>query len=312
MTEKRLAKDTMHLRRAKVSELSKINAFIRASKAVWDYSESFLDQFMERWGLQEIYFDKNEVILLEDENSLLGLYAFRVNEESLPELDCFFINSNKIKQGIGKIMWKYAIQYAQNKNWEKFQLIADPHAESFYKHMGAKTIQSFESFPGRFVPIMSVDINFLIIERPATEQDISLLNKLITTSRKHIGYSAENNEFFVKNFGLTEDYLRNHVTWVYEKNAQIIAVWGLSFGDKAHLDYFFITPDMIGQGLGRKMWHRVCGVVDNKNASSFEFISNPYAISFYIHMGAEVIADYGETEQGMRVMRYRFGQDSRR
>ncbi|WP_019217185.1 hypothetical protein [Legionella tunisiensis] len=55
-------------------------------------------------------------------------------------------------------MWQHALQYTIGKGWKHFQLIADPNAEGFYKHMGAKTVQKFESFPGRFVPIMHYDI----------------------------------------------------------------------------------------------------------------------------------------------------------
>ncbi|WED44024.1 GNAT family N-acetyltransferase [Legionella cardiaca] len=294
----------MHQRSATLSELTKLNDFIRTSKGFWGYSESFLDFFMEKYGLKEFYFSKNEIILLEEETELLGLYAFKLNYEGKPELDLFFINADKIRQGIGKTMWQYAIQYASRKGWKEFMLIADPNAENFYKCMGAETVQQFESFPGRFVPIMRVEVNTLITRRPANAPDLDFLNSLITKSRKHIGYSAENNQFFLENFGLTLDYINNHLVLVYEKNAKIIAVLGMSFTKQAELDYFFITPEMIGRGLGRKMWHEVCAISRDKNVTNFEFIANPYAVLFYRHMGAEIIADYGIPAEGMKRMRY--------
>lgn len=52
-------------RSAMVSELTKINALIRASKAYWGYSDAFLDEFMAKWGMKEAYFHINEVVLIE-------------------------------------------------------------------------------------------------------------------------------------------------------------------------------------------------------------------------------------------------------
>ncbi len=141
-------------RHAHSTDLNKINGLIRGSKAHWGYTETFLDQFMEQWGIQEHYLHANTVFLFEKEKELLSLFSFKINEEQFPELDLFFVHRNQIGKGIGKIMWQHVVHYASEQNWTEFKLIADPHAEQFYKHMGAKNIGVFESFPGRFVPVM--------------------------------------------------------------------------------------------------------------------------------------------------------------
>ena len=98
----------MNYRHAKLSEINKLNAFIRSSKGYWSYSDSFLDYFMEKWGLTSSHFQHSEIVLIEENDILYGLFAFKMNAANNPELDLFFINPNFIRQGIGKIMWQTA------------------------------------------------------------------------------------------------------------------------------------------------------------------------------------------------------------
>jgi streptomycin 6-kinase len=71
------------------------------------------------------------------------------------------------------------------------------------------------------------------------------------------------------------------------------------------LDYFFISPDFIGAGLGRKMWSDVCSFIKTKGWRHFEFFSNSFSVAFYRHMGAEIIADYEEAENESKIMQYK-------
>lgn len=145
-------------RRAKASDLAIVNALIRESKGFWGYSELFLDEFMNQWGIKESYIHTNELTLFEKASHLIGLYAFQISNKNIPELDLFFVSKNHIGKGIGKNMWQQAVQYALNQSWNEFQIIADPNAKQFYERMGAKTIGTFESFPGRFVPVMMMEL----------------------------------------------------------------------------------------------------------------------------------------------------------
>lgn len=149
----------MQITVATVEDLPKINQFIRQSKAVWDYCEAFLDAFMEKYSVKSSFLEQEEVILFEQNGQLVGLYAFKINERYAAELDLFFINANHIRQGLGKQIWQHAINYAAARGWHEFELVADPNAEGFYQKMGAKNLRNFESFPGRFVPVLSVSLN---------------------------------------------------------------------------------------------------------------------------------------------------------
>lgn len=144
-----------------------------------------------------------------------------------------------------------------------------------------------------------------MVQRVANTNDLEHLNQLICDSRQYNGYDKKNNAYFIEKFGLTTDYINNQFVFVYEAEDHIIAMFGLSFIDKLKLDYFFISPDFIGTGLGRKIWNDVCNFIKTKNWSQFEFVSNPFAVPFYRHMGAEIIANYEEAENESKIMQYK-------
>ncbi|WP_207385071.1 hypothetical protein, partial [Legionella fairfieldensis] len=58
-------------------------------------------------------------------------------------------------------------------------------------------------------------------------------------------------------------------------------------------------------GFGRKIWNDICNFIKTKKWSQFEFISNPFAVPFYCHMSAEIIANYEEAENESKIMQYK-------
>lgn len=55
------------------------------------------------------------------------------------------------------------------------------------------------------------------------------------------------------------------------------------------LDHFFLHPDYIGKGWGRKLWEACCKTVVELNKSEFILCSDPHAEFFYLKMGCEKI-----------------------
>jgi N-acetylglutamate synthase-like GNAT family acetyltransferase len=148
----------MKLRKASADEVEALNQFIRLSKGVWGYSDDFLDEFIERWGLTKETLEKKSVKILEMDGEIHGVFSFGPNKKKKIELDLFFVNPKFIKTGIGRKMWNFIDEYARANKWKGFELISDPNAEEFFQRMGAKTVSTVESFPGRFVPVMKYEL----------------------------------------------------------------------------------------------------------------------------------------------------------
>ncbi|HEV2613206.1 MAG TPA: GNAT family N-acetyltransferase [Gammaproteobacteria bacterium] len=136
----------MKLRKALPEEADVLNQFIRASKAVWGYSEDFLDEYIKNWGITKESIEKSSIKVLEHDGEIHGVFRLAKNKKKNAELDLFFVNPKFIKTGIGRKMWGIIDESARAKKWKGFELVVDPNAEKFFHRMGAKTVRVAESF----------------------------------------------------------------------------------------------------------------------------------------------------------------------
>lgn len=140
-------------RQPKNNERKVLNDVIRAAKSHWGYSAEFLQEFMDKFGLTPDYMTFEQISVLTKAEEPLGVIGFSHQHEE-PMLDYFFLRPDYIGQGLGRKMWEQVMLMVKNNRWPTFYFYSDPHAEGFYHHMGAKTVGQFQSFPGRFVPIL--------------------------------------------------------------------------------------------------------------------------------------------------------------
>ena len=141
---------------ASVADLQEINELFYKSKAFWGYDENYMNKFMSHFGLTEDYLMTNAVYLNRQDKKLLGFYSFVIDGKEL-KLDCFFINPDYIRQGIGTRLWAHCchtVKETYKRN--RFILFSDPHAEKFYMKMGCKKIGTHESSIGgnKYIPIL--------------------------------------------------------------------------------------------------------------------------------------------------------------
>jgi N-acetylglutamate synthase-like GNAT family acetyltransferase len=148
----------MQLRKATVEEVDALNDFIRASKAVWGYSEEFLDAYMQNWGLTKESLEKKSVKVIEDKGEIHGIFCLGTTKKKKIALHLFFVNPKFIKTGVGRKMWGMIHEYARANKWKGFEIIADPNAEKFFHRMGAITTGTVESLPGMHFPILKYEL----------------------------------------------------------------------------------------------------------------------------------------------------------
>lgn len=149
----------MKLRKALPEEIDSLNQFIRRSKAVWGYSEEFLDEYIRRWGITSESLTKKSIKILEEDNGIMqGIFCLSAGKRKKIALDFFFVNPKYLKTGIGRKMWGLLDEYARAKKWKGFEIISDPNAEKFFQRMGAVTTHTVESLPGVVFPVLKYEL----------------------------------------------------------------------------------------------------------------------------------------------------------
>ncbi|HRD68997.1 MAG TPA: GNAT family N-acetyltransferase [Legionella sp.] len=122
--------------------------------------------------------------------------------------------------------------------------------------------------------------------------DLDEINLLMHRSKAHWGYNEAFMNQFMQLFQIKADYLeKNTVKLLGEfSGTQCNKMIGFySFGLNAEglheLDNFFIDPEYIGKGFGKKMWHRLIEDLQFCDVKKFTLWSDPGAESFYKKMG---------------------------
>ena len=74
-------------------------------------------------------------------------------------LDHFWVHPDWIGHGLGRALFDHACTKAQRLGSRTLRVIADPHAEAFYQHMGLIRIGAVPSLiPGRELPVLELSL----------------------------------------------------------------------------------------------------------------------------------------------------------
>jgi ribosomal protein S18 acetylase RimI-like enzyme len=83
------------------------------------------------------------------------------------------------------------------------------------------------------------------------------------------------------------DYIVNWPVYVIELQGKLRGFYGLrSVEDELFLFDLWVAPEVIGQGLGRRLWRHLVKTARSKGDKYFLIESDPNAESFYLRMGA--------------------------
>lgn len=130
-----------------------------------------------------------------------------------------------------------------------------------------------------------VDNNPLIFRKPRKDEG-PLLTDLALRLMGHWPYSAEYLQKCRPVVTVDEAYFHKEPLWVMEKNRVPVGFYSfLRKDNKAWLEYFWLEPSFIGQGLGRELFRHALGIAKEAELVPFYILSDPFAMKFYLKMG---------------------------
>jgi N-acetylglutamate synthase-like GNAT family acetyltransferase len=96
------------------------------------------------------------VYVLEERQALIGYYELCATSADEVLLHSLFVEPEAIGHGHGKRLWLHAVENARRLGFHSLSLHSEPHAEGFYRAMGAVRVGEVPSpvMPGRLLPLM--------------------------------------------------------------------------------------------------------------------------------------------------------------
>lgn len=130
---------TFHIARAKPGDAAELTALAFAAKRHWGYPESWIQAWTEQLTITPEFIGQHPVVVALREGEALGVAAVEITGEEAVLLH-FWVKPSAMQQGIGAALFAECEAIARHASAVRLIVESDPHAEGFYRKMGASVI----------------------------------------------------------------------------------------------------------------------------------------------------------------------------
>ncbi|MEU7206578.1 GNAT family N-acetyltransferase [Streptomyces sp. NPDC045470] len=146
----------MLIRAARPEEAAILSELALRSKGRWGYDKEFLEKSREELTLQPGDIEQRRTAVAEHQGHVLGFVTVQ-DDPPNGELGMLSVDPPAIG-GVGRLLFEHALAVAEAIGFKQLKVGAEPHAEAFYRAMGATRIGTVPSgsIPGRELPLMTI------------------------------------------------------------------------------------------------------------------------------------------------------------
>ncbi len=148
------------VRRARPDEAEALTDLIMRSKSYWGYDQRVIEAYRACLSLSPEAIEHNPVYCAEVGGRRAGMSHLKRVAAAEIELVHLFVDPVFIGQGIGRRLWRHAVDLARSMGATALVFDADPHARPFYEHLGAVVTGEHCStvIPGLTIPRLRYDL----------------------------------------------------------------------------------------------------------------------------------------------------------
>lgn len=177
------------IRKARSEEAALLTELGLASKAVWNYPQSYMEIWRDELTISPEDIEKNCFYVYEDEGELRGYCSLIRLEEKLEIaatvlepgywLEHLFVRPDRLGEGIGRALFSHLVEHSLGEKAELLRILADPNSKGFYLKMGCRYVEELPStIEGRTTPLLELDLVRLATERLYSEHAESFSRKI--------------------------------------------------------------------------------------------------------------------------------------
>jgi GNAT superfamily N-acetyltransferase len=129
----------MEIVRAKPEDADVLTEIAHAAKRHWRYPERWIQSWRDILTMRPEFIAANTTYCAMEGDRAVGFYLLTTEGDGL-HLDHLWISPAAMGRGIGRALFKHAIEQARGLGFQAIKIEADPNAEGFYQRMGAKRV----------------------------------------------------------------------------------------------------------------------------------------------------------------------------
>ena len=124
---------------ARPEEAEVLTGIAHAAKRHWGYPERWIEAWKDTLTIRPEFIASNLAYCAIEESQIIG-FCILTNEKDGLHLDHLWVLPDTMRRGIGRALFQHAIEQARKRGYTTMVIEADPHAEGFYRWMGARRI----------------------------------------------------------------------------------------------------------------------------------------------------------------------------
>jgi GNAT superfamily N-acetyltransferase len=147
-------------RPALTEDVDALGALALRSKAYWGYDQEFLDRVRDELTFSPAAMAGRQITIAAASGRMVGFYSLD-GDPPAGELGNLWLDPASIGTGLGRRLWRHAVDAARGDGFTSLRIEAEPYAEGFYLAMGAVRIGAAPSgsIPGRVLPLLHYDVS---------------------------------------------------------------------------------------------------------------------------------------------------------
>lgn len=147
-----------HIAPAVPSDAPQLTEIALAAKRHWNYPERWIEIWRPALAITPDYVAAGGVYAARHPGGILGFYGL-LEKHRTWWLEHLWVLPAHIGRGVGRALFRHAVETASSRGASALKIEADPNAESFYLRMGARrfgeTISEVEG-QRRVLPLLQV------------------------------------------------------------------------------------------------------------------------------------------------------------
>ena len=150
----------MKIELARAEHASELTEIAISAKRHWNYPDRWIELWTPSLTISTDYILQNETWMAVVNVTPIGFYSLHRDDEIL-WLDNLWVLPDFMRQGIGKKLFRHAVERSRVLDVPILKIEADPNAQSFYEKMGAYKVgesrNQVDDQP-RILPIMEINL----------------------------------------------------------------------------------------------------------------------------------------------------------
>ena len=148
----------MRVRKARLAEAEELTRIAQAAKAHWGYSARLMRLWEGDLTVTPALLREHPTYCAVDGGRIAGFYAVS-GEHASRELEHMWVDPKRIGTGVGRLLFAHLVRHLRRHGVARLMIASDPHAEGFYRQLGARRIGTVAAKPaGRRLPRLVFDV----------------------------------------------------------------------------------------------------------------------------------------------------------